>query len=274
MTSMAAAGGGEPSGDMTLDVGRDPDGDVSVNRAAWAAVNAQYAAEHALRAWQDGEFGWGIFSVPERQLGILGPVAGLDVVELGCGTAYLSAWLARQDARPVGVDVTHAQLQTARCCQDRFGVRFPLIEGDAGQVPLAAASFDLAVSECGASLYCDPIRWVPEASRLLRPGGRLVFHTVSVLAVMCQPADGPAGRELLRAQREVSRLTGSRGVEFHPGHGEWIDVMLAAGLTISGMREIYAPPGATDHPYYQLASAGWSQRWPVEEIWVASRPAS
>ena len=79
-------------------------------------------------------------------------MAGLDVVELGCGTAYLSAWLVRQGARPVGVDITHAQLRTAQRCQDRFGVRFPLIEADAGQVPFASASFDLAISECGASL--------------------------------------------------------------------------------------------------------------------------
>ncbi len=89
---------------------------------------------------------------------------------------------------------------------------------------------------------------------------------------MCQPADGPARPELLRPQREVSRFAGGRGVEFHPGHGEWIEVLRAAGLVISGLRELYAPPGATDHPYYQLATAGWAERWPVEEIWVARRP--
>jgi ubiquinone/menaquinone biosynthesis C-methylase UbiE len=128
--------------------------------------------------------------VPEAQLGVLGDVSGLDVVELGCGTAYLSAWLARRGARPVGVDLTPAQLGTARRCQDRFGIRFPLLDADAGNIPLPGASFDLAVSECGASLWCDPSRWVPEAARLLRPGGRLVFHTTSVLAAMCAP-EGP-----------------------------------------------------------------------------------
>lgn len=61
-----------------------------------------------------------MFNVPERQLGVLGEVAGLDVVELGCGTAYFSAWLARRGARPVGVDLTPAQLATARRCQDHF----------------------------------------------------------------------------------------------------------------------------------------------------------
>jgi SAM-dependent methyltransferase len=139
---------------------------------------------------------------PERELGVLGSVAGLDVVELGCGTA----WLARQGARPVGVDVTPAQLRTARDCQDLFGLLFPLIEADAGQVPLASGSVDLVVSECGASLYCDPRRWIPEAARLLRPSGRLAFHTLSVLVAMCQPEDGGlAGSELRRQQRGVPR---------------------------------------------------------------------
>jgi len=74
--------------------------------------------------------------VPEQQLDVLGDVRGLDVVELGCGTAYFSAWLARRGARPIGVDVTPAQLESARRCQDRFGITFPLVEADAGDVPL------------------------------------------------------------------------------------------------------------------------------------------
>jgi len=248
--------------------------DAATNRAAWAAVNAEYTADHALRAWQEQEFGWGLFGIPEQELGVLGRVADLNVVELGCGTAYLSAWLARQGARPVALDITHAQLRTARRCQERFGVHFPLVEADAGQVPLAASRFDLVVSECGASLYCDPRRWIPEAARLLRPGGRLVFHTVSALVTMCQLGDGLAGLELLRAQHEVFRLQRRRGVEFHPGHGEWVHVLLAAGLVIDGLHELYAPPDAADHPFYQLATADWSRRWPIEDIWVAHRPAS
>jgi SAM-dependent methyltransferase len=135
--------------------------------------------------------------VPEQQLGELGDVRGLDVVELGCGTAYFSAWLARRGARPTGVDVTPAQLESARRCQDRFGIWFPLIQADAEDVPLPSDSFDLVISECGASVWCDPARWVPEAARLLRPGGKLVFHTTSVLVTICSPEpDGPARQEL------------------------------------------------------------------------------
>jgi len=169
------------------------------------------------------------------------------------------------------VDVTPAQLGSARRCQERFGISVPLIEADAGDVPLPSGSFDLAVSECGASLWCDPDRWVPEAARLLRAGGRLVFHTTTVLVAMCssQPS-GSARQELLRPEREVHRLvTPGGGVEFHPGHGDWIRIMRASGFAIDDLRELYAPPDAPDNPYYELATAEWARQWPVEEIWAA-----
>lgn len=132
-------------------------------------------------------------------------VAGLDVLELGCGSAYFSAWLARAGARPVAVDLTPAQLETARRCQTEFGLRFPLIEANAEAVPLPDGGFDLVVSEHGAGVWCRPEAWVGEAARLLRPGGRLVFLVNSLLSTLCVPAEGGiAGDRLLRAQRGLS----------------------------------------------------------------------
>ena len=152
-------------------------------------VNAEFTDADAERAWAAKDFSWGLFAIPERALGVLGNVADLDIIELGCGTAYVSGWLARQGARPVGVDLTPAQLTTARRCQERFGLSFPLVEADAANVPLREHSFDLVVSEYGASLWCDPARWIPEAARLLRPGGRLVFLTSSVLVSLWVPEE-------------------------------------------------------------------------------------
>jgi 2-polyprenyl-3-methyl-5-hydroxy-6-metoxy-1,4-benzoquinol methylase len=94
--------------------------EVAANREPWTQANREYAGEHAVRAWAAEDITWGIFNVPERHLSVLGDVHGLDVIELGCGTAYLSAWPARRGARPTGVDVTPAQLETARRCQDRL----------------------------------------------------------------------------------------------------------------------------------------------------------
>ena len=73
--------------------------------------------------------------------------------------------------------------------------------GNAETVPLPDASFDLAVSEYGAALWADPYKWIPEAARLLRPGGRLAFLANSTLLMLCVPdyeADGPATDRLLR----------------------------------------------------------------------------
>ncbi len=141
---------------------------VARNRELWTKTNAEYTDAKAHAAWAAEEITWGVFGVREDEVGILGDVAGLDVVELGCGTAYFSAWLAKRGARPVGVDVTPAQLETARRVMADTGIEFPLVEASAEDVPLPDASFDLAVSEYGASIWCDPARWLPEAARLLR----------------------------------------------------------------------------------------------------------
>ena len=76
--------------------------EVAANRELWTQANSEYTDEHAYRAWGAEDITWGIFNVPEQQLGVLGDVHGLDVIELGCGTAYFSAWLARRGARPRG----------------------------------------------------------------------------------------------------------------------------------------------------------------------------
>src|SRR5688500_5338262 len=177
--------------------GPDPDY-LAVNRELWTTKNAEYTDPAALRAWAREEFTWGVFGIPEAEIGALGDVAGLDVVELGCGTAYFSARLARRGARPVGVDPTRAQLETARRCMAETGIEFPLVEASAESVPLADESFDLAFSEHGASNWADPYRWIPEAARLLRPGGRLVFMHGTPLAFLCYPDVGDATRELQR----------------------------------------------------------------------------
>lgn len=254
----------------------DPDLDAEVNRALWTLINAEFTDDRAEGAWSADAVTWGLFNVPESELGVLGDVAGRDVVELGCGTAYVSAWLARRGARPVGVDVTAAQLATARRCQERFGLAFPLVEANAEDVPLPDASFDLAVSEYGASVWCDPDRWVPEAARLLRPGGRLVFLTNSVLTTMCVPAEGGyAGEQLLRAQRSTARVAWpGGGVEFHPSHGDWIRVLRRSGLAVEALHELYAAAGARTPDYYDIATAEWASRWPVEDLWVSRKEAA
>ena len=248
--------------------------DAAANRDVWTKSNAEYYARRAPVAWAQEEIDWGVWHVPESEVGAIGDVDGLDVVELGCGTAYFSAWLAKRGARPVGVDITPAQLETARRMQRETGIEFPLVEADAGETGLPAESFDLALSEYGASIWVDPYRWIPEAARLVRPGGRLVFLRNSTLAVLCYPEDesAPADDRLHRPQRGLHRLAWeTEGVEFHLGHSEWIDLLRENGFELERMVELYAPEDARDHPYYTGTTAAWAKRWPSEEIWVARK---
>ncbi len=249
---------------------------VARNRELWTRTNAEYTDAKAFEAWTAEEITWGVFGVPEADVEVLGVVDGLDVVELGCGTAYFSAWLRRRGARPVGVDVTPAQLDTARRVMAETGIEFPLLEASAEDVPLPDAEFDLAVSEYGASLWCDPARWVPEAARLLRPGGRLVFLTNSMLATLCFPSGpGPATESLQRPQRGMYAMTWEvdDGVEFHLGHGEWIDVLRRAGFEVERLVELFAPDDAETHAFYDTATADWARKWPSEDLWVVRKIA-
>jgi SAM-dependent methyltransferase len=204
---------------------------------------------------------------------VLGDVAGSRVVELGCGTAYLSAWLARQGARVVGVDLSAAQLATARRCQHGVGPSFPLVEANAEYVPLRAGSFDLVVSEHGASPWCEPARWIGESSRLLRPGGRLVFLTNSVLTALCVPdGGGNASDHLQRSPLDVARVAWpGGGIEHHPSHGAWIAILRRAGFVVDALHELHAPSTGDGPEYYEIATAEWAARWPVEDLWVAHR---
>ena len=243
------------------------------NRAAWDRRAADYAAT-GQRAWARTEPTWGIWRVPEAQLGILPPgLDGADSLELGCGTGYVSAWLARRGARPVGLDNSAAQLATAAALRDRFGLHFPLIHGSAERVPFADVTFDLVISEYGASIWCDPYVWIPEAARVLRPGGQLIFLVNAVQAVLTFPEEDelPATETLQRPYFGMHRFQwlGSDAVEFHLGHGDMIRLLRRCGLEICDLVEIQPPPGATTrHP---LASIEWARQWPCEEVWKARK---
>ncbi len=247
---------------------------IERNRAAWDKWARDYVVP-GRKAWSDKELRWGIWDIPESELRLLeGLELRSDVLELGCGTAAISAWLSRHGLRPVAVDFSRAQLATAERLQREFGSPFPLIHGDAEQVPFDTESFDVAVSEYGASLWCDPIRWLPEAHRLLRPNGRLIFITSGAILVACTPADGGrVGDRLVRdyfTSRQVE-FPGADAVEFHLAHGDWIRQLRATGFVLENLIEVRPPQGSK--PRFDFVSAEWARRWPSEEIWIARKAA-
>jgi SAM-dependent methyltransferase len=244
---------------------------MSRNIEHWTRANSEFVGAAAVKRWSVDEISWGLWRTPEAEIGVLGDVSGLDVVELGCGTAYFSAWLTRRGARAVGVDPTPAQLQTARDMQAEFGPAFPLVEAFAEEVPLPDASFDLAVSEWGASVFADPWRWIPEAHRLLRAGGRLAFMRPSPLLYLCDD-HGQLGEQLRHPMRGMNRIQ-KRGSsdEFVPSDGVLLGLLRATGFEIEALVEVYAPEGAERHEYYSYTDPEWARKWPAEQVWAARK---
>jgi SAM-dependent methyltransferase len=243
------------------------DDHVAQNRRVWDAKHAEWIAG-GRRAWASNELTWGIWQISEREIGVIPDVAGRDVVELGCGTGYWSAWLMRRGARVVGLDNSAMQLATAQMLQREHHLAFPLVHADAEHAPFRDASFDLAISEYGAAIWCDPYRWIPEAARVLRPGGELIFLRNGVLFSLCAPdSEDPAGDRLLRPYFGMNRLEWSDdgSVNFALGHGPLIRLFRDCGFEILDCIEPQAPAGATMR--FPYVTPAWGHQWPSEEIW-------
>jgi SAM-dependent methyltransferase len=140
-------------------------------------------------------------------------------------------------------------------------------------VPLCSGCFDLVISEYGAAIWADPYRWIPEAARLLRPGGELLFLGNSTLLMLCMPdaEDSAATDRLLRPQFGMHRFEwpDEPTVEFHLGHGDWVRLLRANGFAVEDLVEIRPPASARSD--YTFVTAEWANRWPCEEVWRARR---
>ncbi|MCZ6894977.1 MAG: methyltransferase domain-containing protein [Gammaproteobacteria bacterium] len=233
------------------------------------------------RSWKQEDPTWGIWAIPESQLKLLPrDMTNMTAIELGCGTAYVSAWMARRGAEVVGIDNSSDQLQTAERLMTEHGVALSLIHGNAETAPYPDASFDFAISEYGAAIWCDPEIWIPEAHRLLKPGGMLTFLGTHPLAMVATPVNGANCDERLhRPYFGMHKLDWRNaeidpgGIEFNLTQSNWLRLFRETGFEVINYMELQAPANAAEIKF--TIPGKWAQNWPSEQVWQlrATTPA-
>jgi len=143
------------------------------NAAAWDRHSAAYQAGAQLPT---DVVHWGPDIANENELGLLGPLKGKRVLELGCGGAQSAIAMAKQGATAIGVDFSPEQLAFARRLCEREGVKVELRLGDLADLSfLRNDSVDLVVSAYAFGYVEDLTRVFRQAHRVLKKAGYLVF---------------------------------------------------------------------------------------------------
>jgi SAM-dependent methyltransferase len=246
--------------------------DFERNRRAWDAQSDDYQARHRAQLEREPK-AWGIWSFPESELQLLGDVAGLDVLEYGCGAAQWSIALAKAGARVTGLDNSERQLEHAQTSIDAAGVDVTLVHAPAERTPFADGSFDVVFCDHGAMSFASPDKTIPEVARVLRPGGILAFSVEHPLhaTVWDDALDGP-GRTLQRSYFELDRaddpVDGS--VNFNRSISGYLALLAANGFVLERLLEPQPSLEATT-TYQQFAAPEWARDFPAELLIRARR---
>jgi SAM-dependent methyltransferase len=238
------------------------------NRRLWEKTSDAYERRHYRDLRVSGGESWGLYRIPEDRLRLLDPVKGREVLELGCGAAIWSIALARRGASVVGLDLSRGHLRHAVRNARQARVRVALLEANAERLPFRSSRFDLAFCDWGAFFFADPARTIPEAARVLRSGGQLVFATGHPLRAVVQSRR--SGSMLRRLTYDYFGLGGVRmvdGIEFYRTFGDWIELFRSHGLRVERLLEPRAPAGRRSG-YLSAKDQRWGGRWPLEVIWV------
>jgi len=247
---------------------------AEINRASWNRNAGSWVAA-GERGWA-GEAEWGIWGIPNSDLPLLpDDMSGLDAIELGCGTGYGSAWMHRRGASVVGIDPSERQLETARRLATEHGADISFLHAVAEAVPFPDVSFDFALSEYGAAIWADPHVWIPEAHRILRPGGRLVFVGTGSWRNVFEPPtlDGTISETALNPYFGLHRIDWTddddANIEFNLPISEWLLLFRETGFEVADFREIQAPVDAEGVRFG--VTAEWARRYPSEQAWILRR---
>lgn len=222
---------------------------VTASRLWWDADAADYLAAHG-DFLGSVDFVWCPEALREADAGLLGDLTGRRILEVGCGSAPCARWLATQGAHPVALDLSGAMLRHALRAARDTGVTVPLVQADAGRLPFADASFDLACSAFGAVPFvADSAMVMREVARVLRPGGRWVFAVTHPMRWMFPDDPGEAGLTVAQSYFdrtpyvEVDAAGSPTYVEHHRTLGDRVREIVAAGLVLEDIVEPEWPPG-------------------------------
>lgn len=228
-------------------------------RTGWDADAERYQREHGdyLAGPGDGDVVWSPEGWLESELELLGPaagLAGLTVLDLGCGAAQAARWLASKVSvgghsagRVIGVDISHAQLTFAQNWQAEHPQhpRVELIQADAHELPLATASVDVIVSAFGVLAFVPDLTMVLcEAARALRHGGHATVSMPHPVRWMF-PDDPVASGGLTvttsyfdrTPYAEISKTGEVVYAEYHHTLEDLMNACAAAGLVVTRLWE-------------------------------------
>ncbi len=249
---------------------------MRASRSWWDAEAASYADEHGRFLGDDSDAGalvWGPEGWTEAQLGLLGPLSGRRVLEVGAGGAQGARWIAGQGASVIALDVSHAMLLHSQ----GLSPRVPLIQADAGRLPFGDGSFDVVCSAYGAIPFvAEPSMVFVEVARVLRPGGRWVFSVTHPVRWAFPDSPGPEG---LVADRPYFDRTpyverGEDGtpsyVEHHRTLGDTVRALVSAGLRVIDLVEPEWPE--TNEEVWGGWSPARGRVLPGTAIWVTELP--
>ncbi len=229
------------------------------NGPDWDRYADEYQATHG-EFLGDAGFVWGPEGFTEAEAGILGEVAGRDVLEVGSGAGQCSRWIRSRGGRAYGLDLSFRQLQHSRRIDVDSGLSVPSVLGTATALPFADGSFDVVFSSFGALQFVSDIATaVAETARVLRPGGRYAFSITHPTRWMFP--DDPGEDGLTASQSywdrtpyvEIDDASGVVSyVEHHRTLGDWVALLAAQGFVITDLLEPEWPEG------HERVWGGWS----------------